>query len=205
MMKTMYVLLCAVLLSAQQNNLSANENFISGLQSQADCNASFTYTTIGLVYSFLNTSASVTDSLIWYFGDGTTSDNHNPDHQYETPGEYVVCLTIYCSDGDSSSTCSTIIIYTQLNTEPSQPDFYIQQNPAHNNLTATFHTTSPLPATVHLTNFFGEQILKMYDGKIFSGETEITADVSTLPAGIYFLVADFHENGTVVKKLCIEH
>lgn len=205
MMKTMYILLCAVLLSAQQNKLSAHEALESRMQSEADCNASFTYTTIGLVYSFLNTSASATDSLTWYFGDGTTSNTHNPDHQYETPGEYVVCLTIYCSDGDSSSTCSTIVIYTELNTEPSQPDFYIQQNPAHNNLIATFHTTAPLTATVHLTNFLGEQILNMYNAKITSGETEITADVSTLPAGIYFLVADFHEKGTVIKKLCIAH
>lgn len=32
-------------------------------------------------------------SPVWNFGDGTTSNEHNPEHEYQTPGEYNVTLT----------------------------------------------------------------------------------------------------------------
>ncbi|MCY7409560.1 MAG: PKD domain-containing protein, partial [Chitinophagales bacterium] len=46
----------------------------------------------------------------WDFGDGTTSDEANPDHYYDHPGEYDVCLTITTADGCTAHTCHLVII-----------------------------------------------------------------------------------------------
>jgi PKD repeat protein len=45
---------------------------------------------------FTNTSAPLvaTDSIRWTFGDGTTSNQVNPNHTYALPGTYTVCLRV---------------------------------------------------------------------------------------------------------------
>jgi PKD repeat protein len=47
-------------------------------------------------YHFTNTSLpfSNTDSIKWTFGDGTSSNQINPNHTYAQPGNYVVCVRI---------------------------------------------------------------------------------------------------------------
>ncbi|MFN0082244.1 MAG: PKD domain-containing protein [Ferruginibacter sp.] len=47
-------------------------------------------------YRFNNTSAplSSTDSIRWTFGDGTSSNQVNPNHAYAQPGTYTVCLRV---------------------------------------------------------------------------------------------------------------
>ncbi|EAY25632.1 PKD domain protein [Microscilla marina ATCC 23134] len=47
---------------------------------------------------FTNLSLVVGDSIVaynWYFGDGATSTDENPTHQYQSPGTYEVSLTIH--------------------------------------------------------------------------------------------------------------
>lgn len=46
----------------------------------------------------------------WNFGDGTTSNDKNPVHVYEKPGEYEVCLTVSVINLCSKSTCKKIVI-----------------------------------------------------------------------------------------------
>lgn len=45
-------------------------------------------------------------SYLWDFGDGTTSTQAYPFHQYATPGQYIICLTTTASSG--SITCSDV-------------------------------------------------------------------------------------------------
>ena len=48
-------------------------------------------------------------SYLWDFGDGTTSSQQYPFHQYAIPGQYVVCLTVtgtYTNTFGVGSTCS---------------------------------------------------------------------------------------------------
>lgn len=71
------------------------------------CHANFFYhpiDSIGLTstYQFINQSTGTASMFTWSFGDGTTSNEENPIHQYTEQGEYQVCLTISSLD----STCS---------------------------------------------------------------------------------------------------
>lgn len=59
--------------------------------------------------NFVNLSASATD-YAWELGDGTTSTEKNPTHEYDTTGFYTVKLTSSDKLGVSNSTTKTIEI-----------------------------------------------------------------------------------------------
>lgn len=52
----------------------------------------------GLVVSFTDESTGEPDSWLWDFGDGSTSTEQNPIHQYTTCGSFNVTLTISRTD-----------------------------------------------------------------------------------------------------------
>ncbi len=69
--------------------------------SPPDYNTSFTGDTIlclGIAAAFVNTSSG-SDSYLWDFGDGGTSDQISPSHIFDQPGKYKVRLVGYpCKD-----------------------------------------------------------------------------------------------------------
>lgn len=60
----------------------------------------------GNYFAYNQSTASGTVSYLWDFGDGTTSTQTSPFHQYNIPGQYVVCLTITGTSG--TVTCTDI-------------------------------------------------------------------------------------------------
>ena len=67
-----------------------------------NCDASFTYVDSNGVVYFIPTSPSAGMNYSWSFGDGGTSYQAYPMHQYNQMGVYTVCLTIY----DSTLNCT---------------------------------------------------------------------------------------------------
>ncbi|RKY17560.1 MAG: hypothetical protein DRP63_03475, partial [Planctomycetota bacterium] len=76
-----------------------------GITVKADFEASPTYGKAPLTVTFTDksTPAGSIVSWRWDFGDGSTSTDQNPTHNYSNPGWYTVRLTV--SDGTSSDTC----------------------------------------------------------------------------------------------------
>lgn len=74
--------------------------------------ADFTYNTLAtfapLYVQFLNNSLNA-DSYSWDFGDGTTSTDTNPLHEYISGGNYTVRLNATNSGGTTSKTKSVVI------------------------------------------------------------------------------------------------
>jgi len=72
------------------------------------CEAFFHYEQVsfGPTYTVLlqNLSFGEIDSLLWEFGDGNSSDEFEPIHDYASPGEYEVTLSIYADTCQSSFT-----------------------------------------------------------------------------------------------------
>lgn len=58
-------------------------------------------------YLFTDLSSNLPTSWLWDFGDGNTSEQQNPQHTYDDPGEYTVCLTVTNEQG-SDQTCTAI-------------------------------------------------------------------------------------------------
>ena len=62
-----------------------------------------------LVINFINTSTNYT-SLLWDFGDGSTSQSANPSHFYSTPGSFIASLTVFGPTGCTSIKTKTIFV-----------------------------------------------------------------------------------------------
>ncbi len=95
------------------------------VQIQASCNLiasfySYRDTTLptSYIYHFENTSIplSLTDSIRWTFGDGTSSNEVSPDHNFTAPGTFIVCLRVQKRDANGGltncirETCNTLIV-----------------------------------------------------------------------------------------------
>lgn len=61
---------------------------------------------VGNYYAYNTSTGTGSVSYAWDFGDGTTSTQPYPLHQYATPGHYVVCLTVTATSGTTTCTGS---------------------------------------------------------------------------------------------------
>ena len=132
--------------------------------------------------SFSNTSEAF-DSLLWDFGDGTTSTEINPIHTYAMSGFYTVTLTVI-KCGKSDSQTKTIGIDTTLNTDnfTLENAFTIYPNPTSNLLNITLNQ-----------NFKNIKVI-LFDTKgnaVINKEVQdlsvLSLDISTLSSGTYVL------------------
>lgn len=78
------------------------------------CKASFTVnldslTSHPFLYHFLDNSSGDINTWHWDFGDGQTSTERNPSHQYDTEGNYQICLTV--SNTNHPDSCSDQICH----------------------------------------------------------------------------------------------
>lgn len=87
------------------------------------CEAYFTLGHQGTHASFIDLSTG--NNIIywfWDFGDGNTSTQQHPFHQYAHPGTYYVCLTIWTADSCTDTWCDSVWIGTVLCPDPSVID-----------------------------------------------------------------------------------
>ncbi|MBO6025648.1 MAG: PKD domain-containing protein [Bacteroidales bacterium] len=61
--------------------------------------------------STTNPSGQTISSYLWNFGDGQTSTQQNPTHQYSTAGNYNVSLTVSCGGSCSDTKQQTVTVY----------------------------------------------------------------------------------------------
>ena len=61
-------------------------------------------------FTYTGTTTGI-DSVVWNFGDGSTSTTTNPIHTFTAVGTYTVCVTVYTSCGNDMS-CSNVVVST---------------------------------------------------------------------------------------------
>ena len=140
-------------------------------------------------FYFSNTTASPAPmSCHWDFGDGNTSEEDNPTHDYAQSGTYNVRLTVHsCRDTDSITQAVTADIPTQT-AENDMETISISPNPCHEVL----HIQGVSEGGYTL---FDSQGRMMEKGHIEGGNVSC----HSLPSGIFFLKIDTKNGAKTLK------
>ncbi len=97
-----------------------------------DVNAAFEYQEASCAMEFFNASVAGSDpsnqilGYAWDFGDGTTSTEANPTHNFAAPGVYDVCLTTWAASG--TDCCTDVMCQTIVVSDSCTPCDYIAAN-----------------------------------------------------------------------------
>jgi PKD repeat protein len=87
---------CLTISSPDCQSVFCNEVYVEGYP--WDCYADFSWQLdADMNVQFFDWSYPTPEEWLWDFGDGETSTEQNPSHQYFEPGDYEVCLHIYNS------------------------------------------------------------------------------------------------------------
>lgn len=142
--------------------------------------ANFYTTAVGEEISFLNTSDDF-DELLWDFGDGTTSTEINPVHNYTANGAYEVALTVFkCGKSDTKT---ELISVSNLNTTEFVLDnVKIFPNPISRSFTVALNKNYKA-ATVLVFDMLGKVLVK----KTSYNLSTLNMDVSFLSPGMYMV------------------
>ncbi len=167
-------------------------------------------------YFAYNTSTGTNLNYLWNFGDGTTSTQQYPFHQYAVPGQYVVCLTITSTDSCTDTHCDSSSVHkiaasffmSRLNVIPHNiptgikensmvTTFRAYPNPMTDQLSVEIEMTSKDRLFCTLTDGLGRTVLR----NEVSG-TNMQINTASLEKGFYFLsVSD--SRGSVYKTITL--
>lgn len=163
--------------------------------------AAFTSSGNGLTITFTNQSTGNPTSLLWNFGDGSTSTQPNPVHTYAAVGVYDVVLTV--TDGNCTTTFVKTIDFTTDIHSPQQAPFEVQlmPNPAADqaNLTIT-GTPGGRFAQISMYSVDG-RLMQAYRFDLWQSAT-LRLGLEDLTPGMY-MVKVHTENGVVMRKLVV--
>lgn len=148
--------------------------------------------------SFTNSSAAY-DSLLWEFGDGTTSTVSNPTHNYASNGIYTISLTT-TKCGKSNKITKTIVIDSVLNANDFglKNNIKIYPNPSTDAFTITLNKNYN-KVSVALFDVLGTVIMK----KDIENAASLNLDITNLNTGTYLLKViadDIFFTSRIVKK-----
>jgi PKD repeat protein len=97
---------CLTISSPDCQDIFCNEVLVEG--NGWECHADFGWqVNADFSVTFMDFSYPTPEEWLWEFGDGTTSTEQNPLHQYFEPGTYEVCLTML----NSSLNCQDMICH----------------------------------------------------------------------------------------------
>ncbi len=133
-----------------------------------------------LEVSFTDQSTGNVDAWKWYFGDGETASEQNPDHTYQTTGTYSVALRVDGPGGTDSLMKEDYINVTVGIKEFESKNIKIYPNPFGDYF--TIHTTVPLQS-VSIVDMKGNTVYNK--SKTISGG-ELQINTEKLLSGLYY-------------------
>ncbi len=172
----------------------------------------FAYKTKGLTATFTNKTIGEFESVRWDFGDGTSSTETNPTHQYTEKGMYVFTLTAINAAGEETAFDGKIYVFDtkskkkdkvkevktlpvvnatpKANLTPATPsNVQIRKaypNPFADNANIEFELTNASDVEVQLFDITGSMVQVINAGQKEAGSHQVTIERNDLPAGTYF-------------------
>ncbi|WP_165836281.1 PKD domain-containing protein [Taibaiella soli] len=139
--------------------------------------ASFGYSASLTSVQFSYGGSTGVDSVRWNFGDGSSSTQQSPTHQYAASGTYTACLTVYNSCGHTD-TCRQVQVSTSVNNINTLANVLVYPNPVQDQLTIE----TPINYHAAIMTIDGREVAQQ---QVVAPRTVI--NTSNLSAGIYLL------------------
>lgn len=164
--------------------------------------ASFTQSIASPLVTFTNTSQNAV-SYAWDFGDGQTSTQSDPVHNYSVEGLYDVRLitTNPCGNDTAYSTVN-IVLTGGLADVNSAQQVSIYPNPANNVIHLSLNALTTQDCRYEIINMVGEVALR---GAVTfrSGSSTASIEIDQLGQGVYFIKL-MMDSGSVIRKIIVE-
>jgi PKD domain/Secretion system C-terminal sorting domain len=139
-------------------------------------------------------------TYLWDFGDGNTSTQAYPQHQYAGPGNYNVCVTVSFS-GCSQTYCDTIVVINKVSApftinvvdpnaiavDPSMSDLQatVWPNPSQGQIQVDFQLSAAEQVRLRLLDLRGSVVVDGASRTIEAGTQRLSLDASAVAQGIY--------------------
>ncbi len=134
----------------------------------------------------------------WDFGDGTTSTDSVPIHQYQFNGTYDVCLTITDGFGCVDSSCKRVDFATSIQ-DQLDGQISFSPNPTHSLVIADFSAWAGKTVSISLIDMLGRTVST---GEVIAGPS-VEIDLSQHANGMYTIIAEINGRyftGKVMKE-----
>lgn len=145
----------------------------------------FTYSVVFPTVLFTDISTNAPSDWLWDFGDGFISGLQNPNHNYAVPGNYTVCLSA-TNDFGTTENCKTVAVFPNSITDMIIAELAIYPNPTMHDAVISGVPQNSTIRDIYVVNTLGEKTPIEYTQ--MSGNTNLTVNTTTLPAGTYMLV-----------------
>jgi len=164
--------------------------------------ASFTQSIASASVTFTNTSQNAV-SYAWDFGDGQTSTQADPTHNYSGEGLYNVRLitTNPCGNDTAYSTVNIILAGGIADVNSAQ-QVSIYPNPANSVIHLSLNALFSQDCRYEIINMVGEVTLR---GVVTfrSGSSTASIEIDQLGQGVYFIKL-MMDSGSVIRKIIVE-
>lgn len=173
------------------------------------CNVDFTWIdSVGYAFFISNSTLGNGGYYYWDFGDGNFSNSMNPSHVYATPGNYMVCVTVYDSMQQfCDSTCHSIYVQSQSAIGENGTvlsSLIVSPNPADENVNLSFNAEHSGDALITWYDASGREARTEEITLPGKGQVNHQVNTSEMPQGIYLIKLEV--NGAVAwRKIALTH
>lgn len=145
-----------------------------------------------LLVNFTDLSTGSIDTWSWNFGDSGSSSDQNPSHEYLTPGNFTVSLTV-SGTGGATTEVKTDYVLIPVGVEEYETQFIlVYPNPVTNNLNIVFPDAKSRILTFN--NITGKFMLEYQTNK-----KEEIINMQQFPMGVYPLTIKDGSISNVIK------
>ena len=140
-------------------------------------------------------------TYLWNFGDGNTSNEPSPSHEYQEGGTYDVSLIVFGVCGSDTTTQSIMVSPTSVfDSQDLVSKIEIYPNPTNGNFTVgLLGELSNQDVKIKLIDIVGKEIMYMESER----NSNLSIDATDIPKGIFFLEVSY-EHLKISKKIVIQ-
>ena len=142
-------------------------------------------------------------NLLWTFGDGSSSTDLNPTHEYATNGNYTIMLTVVDSCGNSESISKNVLIDSDLAVDKydNLTQVSIYPNPTREKLNIDFSLINEDEVTIYIVDMFGRKVSENYQKMTSSDKIQMKTDY--LDSGNYMVVISTKSGTVRTEKIVV--